>query len=396
MGFFRKLIATLFSSLVLLTLLLASLAFSLDHNFATPKRLESWLSASNIYSTGIKQALQNAQNDSKDSSNAGGISLTNAAVNQAAQTAFTATLLETSVNQFLDNNYSWLQGKIAQPNFVIDLSSAKQTFADQVSKYAQTRYASLPMCSTGQLAQVQNADPLLISCQSSSLSPAAEGTQVNQQISQSKDFLSNPKITADTITTKGQAYYKTYSRAPSFYSWAIRAWWILLLIAIVLSGLTILTHPSRRKGLKMVLRTISTAGLILIVGKFAADYLLKHLQSRVTVNANLAFVHDPAISLMTNFEKAITTSLFYWGIALFAVASAMLIGMWIPKHQEKPKTATQGPKVNNSSTKPAGHDEDFLSDRPSETNYLDDEPRAVPKPSAPATQAKPKKRNLVQ
>src|SRR5690349_7852336 len=120
----RKFGVVVFSCVLFISLL--SLAFSVSTNLALshPKKIEKWLSQSGFYGSFVGTAIDQADKTAGDDQS-GGVSLSDSAVKQAAESAFSPSLIQKNVNTFLDSNYSWLQGKTDKPGFNIDLTQAK-------------------------------------------------------------------------------------------------------------------------------------------------------------------------------------------------------------------------------------------------------------------------------
>jgi len=322
----RKGVVHLLALLMLFGLLGTAVSTSLNLNLSSPTKLETWLDQSKLYDHFVAQAVNQAQK-SADNQNEGAdsVSLSDTAVQQAADDAFSPALLKQSVNTFLDSNYSWLQGKTDKPSFNIDLTNAKQTFAQQVGAYVKTHLATLPVCTQQQLSQIDihNFDPLNVPCRPSTIDPAAEGQQVTQKM-ETGDFLSNPVITPESInpnqTGDSKPYYTKLSFAPTLYKYGVRLPWVLAVISLLLALAIAFIAPTRRKGIRRIGSTLLVAGLLLVLGKFAADAVFTRVQAKAFNNASVGQIQQSLTIFAHTAESELVKIDLYFGILFIVLA----------------------------------------------------------------------------
>ncbi len=333
----RNGVVYLLSLILFVTLLFGTFAASVNSNLAKPDKLETWLSQSGLYSGVISTAVSQAQ---KSTNNGGsnGVSLSDVAVQQAAKAAFPPALLQKDVNVVLENNYQWLQGKIPTPNFSIDLSGAKLSFAQEVGHYVTMRLAGLPICTAAQVAALSaNSDPLTITCRPSNLNAQTEGAQVTQMIATGDGFLSNPVITATTINPNGKAnsqpYYTKLAKAPRVYQAATKSPFVFAGAALLCVLGIVFISSRKRKGLRRVAVVFSLVGLVLVASKFLADTALKEAEKKAF---NTSSIGDIQHALM-NFAKLVESHLvnlnLYVGVGFIVVAIVIIITMTLTKHR---------------------------------------------------------------
>lgn len=318
---------------------LLSLAFSTSSSlaFTHPKKIEKWLGQSGLYSsfvdTAIEQADKTAGNDQS-----GGVSLNDTAVKQAAESAFSSKLIQRNVNLFLDGNYAWLDGKTAKPQFKVDLTSAKASFAERVGNYVRTYLSHLPACTPAQQAKIDlsTVDPLTLNCRPSGLDPVAEGKLVAQQMVSNGDFLDNTVITADTFGSKGDTqttpYYVKYASAPQAYKFGKIVPWVAGALTLLSSAAIYFLAARRRKGIKIIGVTLAVAGVILVLTKFISDQAFRAVERHIFNQSSVG-----------NLQKSLTTSLHYaenqltkidlWFGIGYLVLAAILIGALIITRQ---------------------------------------------------------------
>jgi hypothetical protein len=286
---------------------LLSLAFSTSSSlaFTHPKKIEKWLSQSGLYGSFVDTAIEQADKTAGDDQS-GGVSLSDAAVKHHAQTAFSPQLIQRNVNLFIDSNYAWLDGKTAKPQFKVDLTSAKASFAERVGNYVRTYLSHLPACTPAQQAKIDlsTVDPLTLNCRPTGLDPVAEGKLVAQQMESNGDFLGNTVITADTFGSKGDMqttpYYVKYASAPQAYKFGKIVPWVAGALTLLSSAAIYFLAARRRKGVKIIGITLATAGIILVLTKFISDQAFRTLERHIFNQSSIG-----------NLQKSLTTSLHY-------------------------------------------------------------------------------------
>ncbi len=345
-------------ALVLLISLVGGVA-AMDINRAlAPAKLESSLANSKIYDRVTASVLQQAEKSSADGGNSGSVSLSDPLVQQAAEAAFSPSLIEQSVNTFINSNYDWLNGKQSSPDFKIDLSSAKQDFAQQVGQAVQSRLASLPVCSAQQLSQLSiPVDLLSVKCRPSTVDPKSEAAQVAQEVNDSGDFLSNPVITAASLnqnelgqansTSQGQPYYKKLSWAPKAYRISVKLPWILGGLAI-LSGLGIFfVSPERRRGVRRIGAVLLVAGIILVAYKLVADAMVNKFAGISIKGAWGSDFKQPISDFLRQLEPQLVANYLLFGI-VFIVAAMVIFGLLFKSRQGKNAPPSHGIRSDDS------------------------------------------------
>jgi hypothetical protein len=335
----RKGVVHLLSLILLSALLTGTLAASIDIAFSHPAKLEDWLSQSGLYSSFVNDAIKQASN-STNNGQSSGVSLNDVAVQQAAQAAFSPTLLQQDVNTVLNSNYAWLQGKTTTPNFLINLSAAKTDFAQKVGQYAEAHLASLPVCTNAQLVATEqqlNNDPLSVTCRPASVSPAAEGASVTQQLQNGSGFLSNPVITAKSINPNGgnaaQPYYQKLSFAPRAYRAATQLPWAFGGLAVLCIVGIVFIAPRKRRGLRRVGYVLLVAGILLVAMKFVIDSLFKRFESTAFNNSSIGPLQQALTSFAHRVETQLVNVNMYFGIAFAVLAVAIFITLILSRNR---------------------------------------------------------------
>jgi hypothetical protein len=349
-----------FLSIILLLSLVGSVA-TIDVNRAvgSPSKLESLLTGSKIYDSVTASALQQAETSASSNGGAGSVSLNDPLVQQAAESVFSPLLVQTSADTFINNNYDWLTGKKPVPDFKIDLSSAKQSFAQQVGQATQTHLAALPVCSATQLSQLSiPVDLLSVTCRPATLDPVAEGDQVAQEIDSNTDFLNNPVLTADSLNqnqfsqgnnsspSPGQPYYKQLSWAPKVYQTTVKLPWIFAgLILLSVLGIVFIAI-SRRRGIRRVGVVLTLAGLVLIGLKYSADASVNKLASVSTRKGLANDLKQPVSDFVRQLEPELVRDYLLFGVAFLVIALVIFIVLFRSR-QGGDKPAKQRTKFND-------------------------------------------------
>jgi hypothetical protein len=380
MSWWRKSFIHFLSLILFFSLLGCAYATSANVAFRQPDKVKTWLKQSNLYGHFVANTITQGQKSAGDQQT-GTVSLSDSAVQQAAQTAFTAESIQSNVEKFLDANYAWLQGKTDKPSFAIDLTQAKQSFADQVAQYTQTRLAALPVCTPAQLAQIQasgDLDPLSISCRPSYLTPQASADQVKSQIENSNDFLSNPVVTPDNFSQASgqnkQPYYKQLSFAPTLYKIGGYLPLAAAVIAVLSAASIIFLSARKRIGFRKVGVTLLLAGILLLAGKFIADFVMEHAKMKI-VNATTTGQLQAALTdFFHRAESQLVKVDSYFGLAFLFAGLVILIYIYVTRNKV-PGSPTIPETPTNPTPKP--------------------EPQTPPAPAAPKPSA-PKPPRLVQ
>ena len=414
----RKGFVLLLSGLLLLALLATAQSTSTNIALSHPSKIKNWLDQSKLYDHFVANIITQAQKSAGNNIGTSSISSSTPDVDQAAKSAFSPQLLHESVNTFVDSNYAWLQGKTAQPEFTIDLSAAKQSFARHVGQYAQTHVAGLPICNNIQLAQIQNpanAGPLALTCRPPNLSPAAAGALVTQKIASSSDFLSTPIITPQTFSPKdsggqpSQPYYQKLAKAPQVYRLGQKLPYIFGALALLLTLSIILIAPRRRYGVRRVGWVLLVAGLLLVAGRFISDYVFKKVEHRVFTAPNAGPIQQSLLDFGHRVQhQIIHTNLYFAGAFIVLAILIFLILLATRRRTAKPIKSTGPTTAESGSATSTSADASTIQlaprrSQPPPRNIIVGPPPVAPDTKPPTTEAqkpnqppRPKRPRLIQ
>ncbi|HEY5153057.1 MAG TPA: hypothetical protein VII55_03710 [Candidatus Saccharimonadales bacterium] len=372
-------------SVVLFVSLIGGIAaVNFNHGLGNPSKLEGWLGSSKIYDQVTASALKQAEKSSSVGSS-GSVSLNDPLVKQAAESVFSPSLVQQSVNTVINNNYAWLAGKKPVPDFKVDLSSAKQSFAKQVGQAAQAHLVALPVCSALQLSQLSiPVDLLSVTCRPATLDPKAEGDRVAQEINTNGDFLNNPVITAATLNqdqfsqssnntspSQGQPYYQKLSWAPKLYQIGLKLPWIFGGLALLSVLGIVFIAVSRRRGVRRVGIVLVLAGLVLIGLKYLADASVSKLVNTATKSGLSVDLKEPVSNFIRQLEPQLVRNYLLFGV-VFVVIGVVIFIMLV--------RSRGGGKPEPRRTPSAGQTAQEL---PSDAANLKLAPRRSPPTSAP-------------
>jgi hypothetical protein len=214
---FRSFSSFGFKVLIMALAIVGAMVFT----FHSPDKIQKSLSDSGVYDTFVDNALAELNKTLKKNPEAQNVPTENPAVIAAAKNAFSPELLQNSTESLLDGIYSWLSGKTKVPDYSIDLTQAKQTFAEGIGSAAAARMSSLPPCSRAQLSQVNidELDPFNAPCLPPGTNITEQQAKLIDELKNSKDFLGTTKLTADSLPKdeNGKTVFDNLSKLPSAY-----------------------------------------------------------------------------------------------------------------------------------------------------------------------------------
>jgi lysophospholipase L1-like esterase len=396
----RKFGVAVFSVILLASLLIFAFSTSANVAFTDKNKVLKWLDDSNLYGAFIQSAINQAE-QSAGTDQSGGISLSDAAVKHAAESSFSSAALKGDVNTFLNSNYAWLNGKTAKPDFSIDLSGAKQDFAEGVGKYVATYLKSLPACTPAQSANIdpQTADPLTLDCLPEGLKPSVVSTEVTQQMADSTDFLSDPVLTANNLDpgnngNLSQPYYQRFSALPSVYQKATRAPFVSGIVALLSLVAVILVASRKRKGLKVAAVVFALAGLLMVATKLVSDKTVHTIEQHTFNSSTVGQVQKALDVFFHHIENQLVQVNVWFGIGYLLVAGVLIVALLVTRQKGlrmPAKLQAAMPLPYSSSGDPTPEPAVSSSARPSARPNLRSSRGGVqaPKPSAAANAPRP-------
>lgn len=307
MNFAKKTTLVLLTPIFLALLFTTALDFGILRIAGHPGSIKKVIADSGVYNNVVSNALNQAQNGAN-----GDINLADPAIKTAANKALTPQVLQSSTNQIIDGVYSWLDGKTTQPNFNVDLSGAKASFADYVSQAAEAKASSLPACS-GVLAA--NFDVFNADCLPAGITPAQAADQAKSSILSGQGFLDNPVISAGNFKdSNNQNIFDTkLKNAPKQYQRAKKTPYILAVLAVLIGIALVFLRASWQSGLRHVGVVLLVVGLLM----FAFAYgLHKVIDDKLVTQLKFdnTLLQADARSLITDLSSTIERNYYGFGI----------------------------------------------------------------------------------
>jgi hypothetical protein len=338
----------------ILPFLLFTLAFDywVINTASHPATIKKIVADSGVYTTFTQSALKQAD------AQAGGrdvVSLVDPAVKNLAMQTLTPQFLQQTSENIIDGIYHWLDGKVAQPDFKIDLASKKADLARLVADHAKQQATQLPLCPRGTpVPDLSTFDVFSATCLPRIVTPDMISNQVEQALLNNKDFLSQPVLTAGTLKDKtGQPLFASdkVKQVPHYYQLAKHTPIILTILAILtLTGIIFLS-PTRQQGLHRAGMVLLIIGVIMLV--FA--YWLGHydVQNKLDFTSKNGVNNQEIVKNLRNVIKDLTDlvnkNYWFFGGLYAALGVGAVAGAAI--YRRKSLVAESGPRPAGKPTK---------------------------------------------
>jgi hypothetical protein len=340
--------------LVFLGAVLPFLLFATAFNFGvlqvvgSPTPVKKILSDSGIYSSVVSSALDQAKTSSNGSTE---VSLIDPAIKKAAEESFSPQVVQHSSEQAIDGIFDWLNGKSAQPDFNIDLTSVKSGFAEKVGQAAQAKAATLPKCTSAPTT----TDPFGITCLPPGITPAQVGEQAKNDVLNGQGFLEHPNITANSIKndTTGQSVFDSskLKDAPKRYQLFKKTPYILLCLVVLTILAIVFLSTSRRKGLRHVAVAFAFVGLFMLAFAWGLNRVVS--QNVIPqINLDNKVLQSNVRILASDVVHSVDQNYWIFGIAYASVGIVVLL-LTILKGRGENKKAHAATKAPSAESKPA-------------------------------------------
>lgn len=282
--------------------------------------IQSVLEDKNIYQKIVPAVLTTA-NYSKEQKPNSQLPLGEPWVLDAVSGAFPPKTIESLSANILGGVFGWLEGDTANPEFKIDLTTNKEALANNIGNYVTTRSSGLPVCTLADLQNV-SADINIYSapCRPSLISPELAGQTAKQQVLSDQNFLSDPVITADSITKEAKSSpFKSLEPLRLAYSNQRPILWGSVFFVILLATGGVLLAKDRSKALKSLFRVLLSAGVGLTIFTF---FMWFGLKNNGIGTSNEALVKDVLMPTLNGLGQKALSSYVIATILTFAGAAA--------------------------------------------------------------------------
>jgi hypothetical protein len=245
-----------------------------------------------------------------------------------------------------------------QPEFNVDLSAAKNNFADRVGQAAKTRAQTLPVCTS----VPASTDPLSATCLPMGVTPAQVGDQAKNAVLNGQGFLEHPAITADSF--KGANNQSIFDKpkvkqAPKRYQLATKVPFILAALSLLSMLAVVFLSDSRRKGIRRVAIILIIVGIALLLFAWAFNRVMTHNvipESIPKVALDNKVLQSNVQILATEVTQNIHHNYLVFGIGYLALGiAALLVSMFLRKGgiQRAPAAPEKRAATSGPSAKPA-------------------------------------------
>jgi hypothetical protein len=259
---------------------------------------------------------------SKNNTGKSSIPLDDPIIQNLINQSFPPKQLQTATENVINGTYNWLVGKTILLKFEVDFTSSKETLAFGLTNYAFQKLENQPACKV----QPTELDPFSATCLPKGYNLPKEKAAFYRQIVDSKDFLSNPVLTADSLPKdqKGRRFTTTYSYAPRVFQWAKKAPLLLGGATFLLSILFIFLSKTKRIGIQNYGFGVLSMSFTLIITPFVIEYVIPHFTKNLTPELGGGGVQAIFDDVITKLNSQINSLILNVGIQM-ALLGLMLL-----------------------------------------------------------------------
>lgn len=357
MIFIRKLGLWASSGLLKTMLLSLALVSAVILVFGTPEHIKNVLKANDVYGAATDTILQNAktsaQHDNKVS-----LPLDDPVIQKAFKDAFSVEFLSSNSDKILDSTFSWLNGEIPKPKFVVQTNIARNAFVESLGTYVQKRAEALPLCPEPVKFDYTNGkvDVFTATCRPRGVSPATIRRGFEDSFSDGK-FLDQPILAEDLKDGNGKPFYENLKEAPKAYQFSKKTPLIFGTLALLMAAGVIFLHRGKRKGLRSVGISLVSIGVVLAGFSYLASNIF-HRQIQPNGSLGKTFqnssLQKSVAGAIDSLGQIFTQKLIWFGLAyaVLGVAVILIAKYWKNQAKEEDKKKEDPAKVNDN-TKPS-------------------------------------------
>lgn len=319
--------------------------------------VKTWLNESGFYDHIVESVLDNVNKNSEADEGGGEsnqqIPVDDPQVQAVVATAFSPDFLRENVEKVLDGTYSWLEGDTAKPEFMIDLTEAKQRLADGLGNYAATRAASLPVCTPEQTAALTSSgfDSLSAPCLPPGVDPQAAGAEIRNEIMTNEDFLKQTSFSGDDIKVTSEGQEVAVDQAEEFrrvqQSYKLATYWPYgaALVAILSAVGVIFLSATRRKGIRRAGIILLVAGIFLGISYSGFTQLSNWANKQALDVGGSSTVSEELIrNVLGVISDDITTLLLWYALGFGLVGLiAILLTIFVGKSKQPTEPVHKDP-----------------------------------------------------
>jgi hypothetical protein len=322
-----------------------------------PATVKKLMAESGIYDSVVPNILSQVNSIS---TSYGDISTADPAIQKAAKVSLPPMYIQQNTDLAIDNVYQWLDGKIPQPNFKIDLTGAKVLFANNIADVLQKRLVALPPCTLAQsraIAESGNFNAENATCLPAGISVATIAEQSKSSIINQQDFLKNLNIDSASIkNNQGQPVFEQplVKNIPVQYQRAKKTPMILSVLTLLCGLGVVFLSASWQKGLRHIGINLLVIGLIMLVFSWVFNRTVStNIVPKVKVD-NAIFQQDLR-SLITDVSQQIDKNYWYFGGLYTALGAAAIVGAEIFMRRASPTAIATPGKTSAKNSTPAAN-----------------------------------------
>jgi hypothetical protein len=345
MQFVRRSFLTIFGAALPLLLLATAFNFGVLQVIGSPEPVKKILSGSGIYNSVVGTALEQAKTTSSGTSE---VSLNDPTIKKAAQESFSPDVVKNSSEKVVDGIYVWLDGKSPQPQFDIDLSNAKNDFADKVGEAAKTKAATLPVCTSAPTT----TDPFSATCVPPGVTPEQIGEQAKNDVLKGQGFLEHPKITASSFKSASgnhSLFEGKLKGAPKKYQLAKKTPYILAGLTILAMLAIVFLSTTRRKGLRRVGVILAIVGVFMLAFAWGLNRVVtQNITPKIVVENKV--LQSNMRNLATDITHRVDRNYWIFGIVYAALGLILILTtLFVGRNRSKKSpAATKAQAVNQT------------------------------------------------
>lgn len=277
-------------------------------------------------------------------------------VKQAAKTAFSPELIQSSTEQVIDSVYRWLEGKTAKPDFKLDFSAPKLRFATAAADNAAARSRVLPPCSLQQsreLASNDKIDAFSLPCLPAGLTADSIRNRVISDLANSKAFIKTPVITADSLPrdSQGKTVFDNVAQAPQIFHWLLIAPWILGGLTLLSGTLLVILYDERRRGLRAVSVILLGSGIFLLIGTLVLSFAFNQVNkpnSQLVRLVNSSELENSFLAILRSLNSTFSSKLLIFAATYLGLGAILLLALHFTKHETEPVNAMPQSQLDNN------------------------------------------------
>lgn len=328
MNILRKLALYFAGSILTFSLMLLVFAYGILQITTNPQKIKDILAESEIYRTIVPAIIeQNAKQEIQDGGQSAGVPLSDPAIKSAAEAAFSPEFIQKSSEAIIDSMYEWLEGETAAPEFSLDISNARSTFATLAAKNVRDRLESLPTCAG--LVSIADMNIFNATCRPAHLNLDIEASQLESDILGSQGFLPDTEINAENFTAPNSSsettIFEQAAALPRVYQRLKLTPIVLGIIAVISAAAIVLLSSSPRRGIRRIATTLIVSGLLLLGGILLVQFGLEQASSAVANTPSVGAFSEKLVWLVNRVGNELSSPYLLFSCIYLAMGSGLFI-----------------------------------------------------------------------